>query len=389
MPLNVISNFAANVAHRHLSMSDAAATNSVAKLSAGTRVLTAKDDAASLAIGSRLRAEVSALKQAQVNAGQAVSMLQIADGALSRINDILVRMKALAVQSSSGQLSDTERGMLNQEFTALRDEIDRIADDTEFNGTKLLNGSNSFSADVTGATAITPAAGFEQFMFTNDTGAFTATDTVQVGFDDTTGQFTVTNTVTGIAYVSDPGITAPGAGEFRDVVINGAGLTIQLNSQFDDAAAIVAGATSEFTVAGGTSTNLSLQFKVGTGTDTYDDVTINLAGGRTTALSSNLSTSVISSQADAELAIGEVGTAIDQLAENRALLGASQNRIEFASANIATTVENTEAARSALLDLDVASEMSAFTSKQILVQAGVSMLAQANQLPQNLLKLFQ
>src|SRR5690606_11975379 len=112
MPLNVISNFAANVAHRHLSMSDAAATNSVAKLSAGTRVLTAKDDAASLAIGSRLRAEVSALKQAQVNAGQAVSMLQIADGALSRINDILVRMKALAVQSSSGQLSDTERGML-------------------------------------------------------------------------------------------------------------------------------------------------------------------------------------------------------------------------------------------------------------------------------------
>src|SRR5690606_25984990 len=159
-----------------------------------------------------------------VNAGQAVSMLQIADGAMSRIDDILVRMKTLAVQSSPGQLSDTERGMLNGEFTALSSEIDRIADDTDFNGTKLLGGSNTFSATVGGgATAIEQADGFEQFVFTNDTGAFTAADAVQIAFDDATGQFTVTNTTTGIAYVSEAGITAPGAGEFRDVVIQGAG----------------------------------------------------------------------------------------------------------------------------------------------------------------------
>jgi flagellin len=386
MPLNVISNFAANVAHRHLTMSDAAASNSVAKLSSGSRVLSAKDDAASLAIGSRLRAEVSALKQAQVNAGQAVSMLQIADGALSRINDILVRMKSLSVQASSGQLSNTERGMLNQEFTALRSEIDRIADDTEFNGTKLLNGSNTFSAGTIGGN-VGQDDGIEQFLFTNDTGAFSATDSVTVAFDATTDQFTVTNAATGITYTSDAGVTSPTAGNFREVVINGAGLTIQLNSQFDDTLAIAANNT--FTVGGGTSDTLSLEFKIGTGTDTYDDVTIALASARTTALSATLSTSTIDSQANAELAIAEVSSAIDTLAQNRALLGSSQNRIEFASANIATTVENTEAARSALLDLDVAAEMSDFTSKQILVQAGVSMLAQANQLPQNLLKLFQ
>lgn len=386
MPLNVISNFAANVAHRHLTMSDAAASNSVAKLSSGSRVLSAKDDAASLAIGSRLRAEVSALKQAQVNAGQAVSMLQIADGALSRINDILVRMKSLSVQASSGQLSNTERGMLNQEFTALNSEIDRIADDTEFNGTKLLNGSNTFSAGTLGAN-IGQDDGIEQFLFTNDTGAFSATDSVTVAFDATTDQFTVTNTTTGVAYTSDAGVTTPGAGNFREVVINGAGLTIQLNAQFDDTSAIAA--NNAFTVGGGTSDTLSLEFKIGTGTDSYDDVTIALASARTTALSPTLTTSTIDSQANAELAIAEVSSAIDTLAQNRALLGSSQNRIEFASANIATTVENTEAARSALLDLDVAAEMSDFTSKQILVQAGVSMLAQANQLPQNLLKLFQ
>lgn len=313
-------------------------------------------------------------------------MLQIADGALSRINDILVRMKSLSVQASSGQLSNTERGMLNQEFTALNSEIDRIADDTEFNGTKLLNGSNTFSAGTLGAN-IGQDDGIEQFLFTNDTGAFSATDSVTVAFDATTDQFTVTNTTTGVAYTSDAGVTTPGAGNFREVVINGAGLTIQLNAQFDDTSAIAA--NNAFTVGGGTSDTLSLEFKIGTGTDSYDDVTIALASARTTALSPTLTTSTIDSQANAELAIAEVSSAIDTLAQNRALLGSSQNRIEFASANIATTVENTEAARSALLDLDVAAEMSDFTSKQILVQAGVSMLAQANQLPQNLLKLFQ
>ncbi|MPY72381.1 MAG: flagellin, partial [Alphaproteobacteria bacterium] len=150
MPLNLISNFAANVAQRNLGMSDAAATNSLAKLSAGTRVLSAKDDAASLAVGSRLSAEIIGLKQASVNAGQAISMLQIADGAMAKVNDVLTRMKSLAVQSGSGQLSAVERGMLDTEFQALVSEVDRIANDTEFAGTKLVDGTIDVS--LTNAT---------------------------------------------------------------------------------------------------------------------------------------------------------------------------------------------------------------------------------------------
>ncbi|MEQ9122176.1 MAG: flagellin, partial [Alphaproteobacteria bacterium] len=100
MGLNVISNFAANVAHRNLLKTDMEATQSLAKLSSGTRVVSAKDDAASMAIGSRLSAEVQSLRQATVNAGQAVSMLQIADGAMSQTNDILIRMKTLSVQAA-------------------------------------------------------------------------------------------------------------------------------------------------------------------------------------------------------------------------------------------------------------------------------------------------
>ena len=141
MALNVISNFAANVAHPNLVQSDANLTDSLAKLSSGTRVVSAKDDAASLAIGSRLSAEVVALRQAQVNAGQGISMLQVADGAMSRAHDILLRMKALSVQAGSGQLSGTERGMLNTEFQQLVSEIDRLASDTEFNGNQLVNGA--------------------------------------------------------------------------------------------------------------------------------------------------------------------------------------------------------------------------------------------------------
>ena len=149
MALNLISNFPANVALRNLGKTDTAVASSLAKLSSGTRVLSAADDAASLAIGSRLRAEVAAMRQASVNAGQASSMLQIADGAYSTSSDILVRMKSLAVQSSSGQLSNVERSSLQLEFAALRNEITRIGDDTEFNGVKLF--TNAASTETTTA----------------------------------------------------------------------------------------------------------------------------------------------------------------------------------------------------------------------------------------------
>jgi flagellin-like hook-associated protein FlgL len=138
MSLTASFNLAASVANRQLGRSEAAMTAALAKLSAGSRVVSARDDAASLAIGSRLNSEAQAMKQAAVNAGQASSMVQIADGAMGRIGDILIRMKTLAIQAGSGQLSNAERGMLDTEYVALRDEIDRIAGDTEFNGQRLV-----------------------------------------------------------------------------------------------------------------------------------------------------------------------------------------------------------------------------------------------------------
>ena len=141
MALTVAHNGAANVATRYLDAADRAASRSLARLSSGTRVLAARDDAASLAIGSRLNVEIAAMKQGAVNARQAVSVLQIADGASAKVGDILTRMKTLSVQSGSGQLSNVERGMLDTEFQALKGEIDRIARDTQFNGQGLVDDS--------------------------------------------------------------------------------------------------------------------------------------------------------------------------------------------------------------------------------------------------------
>jgi flagellin len=485
------------VATRYLAKADTAASASLAKLSAGTRVLGAKDDAASLAIGSRLNAEVQAQKQAKVNAGQATSMLQIADGAMSKVNDILVRMKTLAVQAGSGQLSDTERGMLDTEYQALTSEIDRIAKDTEFNGTSLVNGSSTTTATLNtlAGSSIQAADGFATIKFDNGIGD----SMVTFAYDATTDVLTLTNRTTGESQGVAIGDTAIGTNETQTVNFDELGVVVELNSAFSKSVSIATAAatfvtnavgqtgvinatsinivhgvnaaseadgailakvtggavtinaatagTSAMAVDGfsndsvdlattgsksivltnsasesitlnfnvttllasttgnstmsianilpnsvfgteGTSDTTSFTFKLGTGTTAnVDEVTIAVGAVSTESL--GIEGGDILTKAHADIASVAVSAAIDRLSNARAGVGAAQNRLEFASDNLASTIENTEAARSSLLDLDVASEMTMFTAKQVLVQSGVAMLAQANQMPQNLLKLFQ
>jgi flagellin len=381
MALNVISNFAANVAHRQLKQSDMEMTDSLAKLSAGTRVLSAKDDAASMAIGSRLSAEVRALTQASVNSGQAVSMLQVADGAMARANDILLRMKTLAVQAGSGQLSGTERGMLDTEYQQLVSEIDRLALDTEFNGVQLTNGA--IVVDRTNATDFEIADGIQDIVFR---GAHTSTNASMAY--DTSGSFSAT-TAEGTFSGSIPAGTNDGTTMTTGTVVtlSNSALTNKIDLVLNTAFSVnSAHATGTLGLSG--SSSVSFTYKVGTGTSaTADQITVTLNSISASALA--LSTTNVLSSAQADAASSAITIAVDTLNNSRANIGASQNRLEFAAANIATTLENMEAARSNLLDLDIAAEMSRFTSRQILVQAGVAMLAQANETPGNLLRLFQ
>ncbi|AXO15836.1 flagellin [Thalassospira indica] len=449
MALNIISNYAANVAHRNLSASDQMATRSLSKLSSGTRVVSARDDAASMAIGARLNATTEALKTASVNVGQANSMLQIADGGMATIDNILVRMKTLSVQASSGNLSDTERGFLNDEFVQLREEIDRIASSTNFNGIQLLGDGGDVAANFGnlasggGGAALVPAAGFDGFAITDnnywatDANAGGVTDnSFQVSINEgTAGQviMTVSATIDGVLdrvqsidvtdYASG-GTTAIGAGENATLNFDEFGLSFSVNTNFSATVSYVEAGTngdqdfgSDATFNNGAATfdstanvvnmsadngqtlQSSIEFQVGAGNTANDRLNISLnavdsdtlgAGALGTQESlMSLGANAISTVGNAQSAVEVVTRAIDDLQRARASVGTYQNRLDFAGQNLASTQENTESARSTLLDLDVAAEMTAFTSKQILVQSGVAMLAQANQMPQNLLRLLQ
>jgi len=333
-----------------------------------------------MAIGSRLNAEIQALRQATVNAGQAASMMQIADGAMARTSDILTRMKTLSVQAGSDQLGDVERGMLQTEYSALLSEIDRIASATTFNGKTLVAGSAATELATLGVD-LTAADGFAQFQF-DPSGAASFT----VAYTTADNVMTITNTTTG----ESQGVTLPTAGaipinETETIDFSQLGVKLTLNSAFDKTAN--SGAGNVVTTAVNANANTSFDFKIGTGTTANID-TLTITIGAATANALALDTTSIGTSANANIALDAINLAIDSLNTSRAGIGASQNRLEFASSNLASTIENQESARSNLLDLDVASEMTSFTSKQILMQAGVSMLAQANQMPQNLLKLL-
>lgn len=387
MALNVISNYAANVAHRNLVQSDSEMTDALAKLSSGTRVVSAKDDAASLAIGSRLAAEVSALKQAQVNAGQATSMLQVADGAMARTQDILMRMKTLAVQAGSGQLGGTERNMLNTEYQQLVSEVDRLAQATNFNGNQLVNGA--INVNRASAPDFSSNVGIPTMTFI---GSFNTGDSYSVSYNNTTDTFSIadSNGTTTTNYTgSIPSTTNDGTNMTTGAVVtlSNSGSTNKIDLTLDSAF-VVNSSKSTGTLGLSGSNSTSFSYKVGTGTSpTADEITVTV--GSISAAALGIANTDVTTTATADTASVAISNAVDVLNTNRAEIGAAQNRLGFASANIATSLENTEAARSSLLDLDVASEMSVLTSKQILVQAGVAMLAQANQEPQMLLKLFQ
>jgi flagellin len=267
MGIRINTNVASINTQRHLYNSTIKFNKSMEKLSSGLRVNRAADDAAGLAISEGLKSDIRALEQAARNASDGISMVQTAEGAMDEVSNILLRLRELAEQSLNGTLTDTERGYLDSEYQDLLSEVDRIAQSTEFNGIKLLDGSATAAVDI------------------------------QVGIE--------TNAWDSIAV---------------DV------------------------------------------------TTARDSGALGLAAGVDTA-------------ANASTAMGQILTAIDTVSSARSDFGAVQNRLETSVRNIHNQKENLSAANSRIRDVDVASETSTMTSNQILQQAGVSMLAQANMVP--------
>jgi flagellin len=274
MSITINTNVASLSAQRNLASTQRSLAGNLSRLSSGSRIAQASDDAAGLGISEKMKASIRGYSQAARNANDGISMIQVAEGAMNQQAGILTRLRELAVQSANGTLGTEERGYISNEATELLSELDRISDVTDFNGTKML-GANAGSVS-----------------FQVDLNATVGQDTIDVSFDGT---------------------------DSTDLGVNAIDLTTADN---------------------------------------------------------------------ARSALTAIDGAIDSLSGSRATLGAAQNRLVVTVSNLESAMENTAAANSRIRDVNVAEESAAMTRNQILMQAGVSVLAQANQLPSAALSLL-
>jgi flagellin len=280
MALSILTNVASLNAQSNLANTQSALAKSIGRLSSGMRINSASDDAAGLGISQNLSADIKSISQAQRNANDAISMSQVAEGAMNQMQGIVSRMRELSVQSANSTLGSDERGYIQTEFSQLSQEVNRIGQVTNFGSQKLLDGSAS------------------------------------------------------------------------------AGLT----------------------------------FQVGINNTANDRLAMSITKLTTSTLGStslHIASASLSTAANAQAAIGAFDKAIQQLSQARAKVGASQNRMSVTVSNLASSYTNLSAANSRITDVDVAEETASMTKSNILSQAGLAVLAQANQLPQAALKLLQ
>ena len=374
------TNVSALNAHRNLALTSRNLARSIAKLSSGFRINRAADDAAGLAIANKLRADGRSMRQAARNAAQANSVLQISDGATSTISTILDRMKELATQAASDSVSSNQRTTLNNEFVSLRDEIGRIVDTTKYQGQLLIDGSFGVKFDAANSslddgTNDISAASITLSGTTVDTYQFSVTTANRLTIENNNG----TNpTLTQVLTITD-GVQTVNSSLFGISFTTESAFTSATNGSLDGVLNLVvtAGSPAKFLVSSSGSY---------AGADTISIASINL---NTDAANLDLDASslagVITNASDTmaklDVAIATVATAIG-------VIGAGQGRIEFATANVNSMIENVAAAESIIRDADLAFEMVDFTKNQILQQAGTAMLAQANAAPQGVLSLL-
>jgi len=373
MALRIAHNIAALNTHRWLQSADTAMSKNLTKLSSGYRINSGADDAAGLAVSQQFRADIASFTVASRNTSEASSLLQVADGALDQVANILTRLKELATQASSANTSSANRSKLNDEASKLILEADRIADSTKYGSDILLNGSYGVSVDSTTGTTDVGLNTISGMKLSE-----TYNVTVTAGSDATHWTIEVT-TGEGSQTIQDA-LATPSAGSTGDAYFAAFGITVT----FADTIAATSTAATVTASSEGSST-----FRVGATSNDYDAIAISLGDATTGANGLNIATLNISTVSGANTAMTTINTAISTLSDRRGAIGAYMNRLSYASANLSTTIENVQGAESTIRDVDMAAEMTEFTKNQILTQAGTAMLAQANLSAQTILTLFR
>ncbi len=377
MSLRIQNNIAAVEAQRNLGISSAGFNKSLQRLSSGYRINNAADDAAGLSVSQGLRADIASQQVASRNISEANSLLQTAEGSMDQIGNMLTRLKELATQAASANASGN-LAKINAEGNTLLDEIDRIANSTEYAGTKLLDGT--FGVAVSGGSftagdGLSSAKGLESAKTYTVIAATSGAGQVNITISATLGSVGSERRVSQTIY----DVAVPGTGNTTDVSFESLGLTVTFNSSLGTTAA--GGETITSTTA------TASDFQIGAKAAGENQIGVSLDSVLYADL--GLAKDKLDTAADAQAFLTTLDTAISTLNTLRGNVGASQNRLGYASANLDTTIQNNMAADSVIRDVDMASEMTAFTKNQILMQAGTSMLAQANMAPQQVLSLFQ
>ena len=390
--MRINHNLMAMNAHRQLGVNTSAQAKSLEKLSSGFRVNRAGDDAAGLAISEKMRGQIRGLNQASRNAQDTISLIQTAEGALNETHSILQRMRELSVQSVNDTNTDADRTELQAEVTQLTAEIDRIANTTEFNTKKLLDGSAKGIADE--------VAGTMKINYNTSATIVTSLTAANVVSGALVNKsYTIVKTSESAAFtVADFKIYGQDGAVSTDITISAAVISMGANIVATaDSVALTTGTFSQMAV--GDSMTITFGKFEAAGTDVDDAIMTQIGAnaGQSAYVSvrsmkaSDIGADAIdiSTKYGAVNAIETANQALTKVSTQRSSLGANQNRLEYTIRNVDAAAENLQSSESRIRDVDMAKEMMHYTKSNILNQAAQAMLAQANQAPQGVLQLLR
>ncbi len=387
-------NMSAIFANDNLAKSDNALSTSIEKLSSGYKINHAKDNPSGVAISKRMHAQIRGLSAATQNASDGISVIETAEGTMTEIHDMLQRLSELSIKAANSTMSDKDRVSVQEEVDKLQQEIDRITSSTEFNGNVLLDGTFDVKGFVEkstkNATFNTSAVKVESYAQEAKTGIYELKLETDVDAN-------------GDAYIKSITISTAGGQtkvHGRDVDLRTVGN--QKMEVGEDGHTVKITADNNFSLT----LDIDLKKLTNPATGTFN-VDLTGIGPMTTQIGANEGQTLdilipkvsnktlgiadldVSTMSTATASIDRVSKAIDNLSSIRSKLGAYQNRLEHSISSLDITEENMTAAYSRIIDVDMAEEMTEYTKNQVLSQAGISVLAQANERPSQILQLLQ
>ena len=402
-------NLTAMNSNRMLGLTQGTQAKSTEKLSSGYRINRAADDAAGLAISEKMRKQIRGLTQASSNAQDGISAVQTAEGALNEVQDMLQRMNELAVKAANGTNSESDRSAIQDEIDQLTTEIDRVSTTTKFNETYLLKGRNATDGVNGKLTYAKAAEGCSVIDATKGFGTVTvgaATDgsvagtsysykTVSVGEKqyklidvssiEKTGS---TAALTGAKLATQVSTSSVKAYTSLESLMKG--IRSDFAKDVKNVSSTMVGSVQQIKIEGFADLNNAADLSLHVGADSSDDnkISMNIANMSARGLGVNGLRVDGDTGENATAAIDTIADALQKVSDQRAALGAIQNRLEHTINNLDNVVENTTSAESAIRDTDMATEMVKYSNNNILAQAGQAMLAQANQSNQGVLSLL-